>query len=211
MLIDQPLGEVLRSFQAPDPAPGGGAAAALAGALGASLLAMVAGMSRTRGGGEEDRRALDDARPRLLEAAERLAALVDRDTEAYRAVAAAYRLPKGTEAERAARRDAVARALRGAIEAPLDTMRACRAALVEAATIARHGNPAALSDVAVAVALLEAALLGARANVDINLEALRDPAAAEAARREAEALEAEAKEAAATARASHDSGRANAT
>ncbi|HXH06819.1 MAG TPA: cyclodeaminase/cyclohydrolase family protein [Vicinamibacterales bacterium] len=199
MLIDTPLRHVLQAFQSPEPAPGGGAASALAGALGASLLAMVAGMSRTRDG-DESRHALDAARPHLLEAADALAALVDRDTAAYRDVVAAYRLPKATEAERATRQAAIARAMRGAIEAPLDTMRACGRALDQAAIVARHGNPSARSDVAVAVGLLEAAVRGARANVDINLDTLTDPETDAAVRREADRVEAAAVEAAARAR-----------
>jgi formiminotetrahydrofolate cyclodeaminase len=188
-LIEHPLRDVLESFAAPRPTPGGGAAAALAGAVGASLFVMVAGMPRTRTGGEADRQALDQVLRELRLSRDHLADLVDRDTEAYDAVVAAHRLPKSTPDEQAARTAAVQAALRGATEVPLDVMRACQAVVHEGTTVSRHGNPAAASDVGVALELLAAALRGAAANVRANLESVRDVGFASGARDEAERLE----------------------
>ena len=188
-LIERPLRDVLESFAAPLPSPGGGAAAALAGAVGASLFVMVAGMPRTRTGSEADRQALDQVLRELRPSRDHLADLVDRDTEAYDAVVAAHRLPKGTPDEQAARTAAVQAALRGATEVPLDVMRACQAVVHEGTTVARHGNPAAASDVGVALELLVAALRGAAANVRANLDSVRDVGFASGARDEAERLE----------------------
>ena len=188
-LIERPLRDVLESFAAPRPTPGGGAAAALAGAVGASLFVMVAGMPRTRTGSEADRQALDQVLRELRPSRDHLADLVDRDTEAYDAVVAAHRLPKGTPDEQAARTAAVQAALRGATEVPLDVMRACQAVVHEGTTVARHGNPAAASDVGVALELLVAALRGAAANVRANLDSVRDVGFASGARDEAERLE----------------------
>lgn len=188
-LIERPLRDVLESFAAPRPTPGGGAAAALAGAVGASLFVMVAGMPRTRGGGEADRQALDQVLRELRPSRDHLADLVDRDSESYDAVVAAHRLPKGTPDEQAARAAAVQAALRGATEVPLDVMRACQAVVHEGTTVARHGNPAAASDVGVALELLVAALRGAAANVRANLDSVRDVGFASGARDEAERLE----------------------
>jgi methenyltetrahydrofolate cyclohydrolase len=188
-LVEHSLLEVLESFAAPRPTPGGGSASALAGAVGASLLVMVAGMPRTRTGEDADRQALDKVLRELRLSRDHLAGLVDHDTEAYDAVVAAHRLPKGTPEEQEKRRAAVQAALRGATEVPLDVMRACHAVVHEGVTVARHGNPAAASDVGVALELLGAALRGAAANVRVNLDSVHDVGFASGARDEADRLE----------------------
>ena len=187
MLTDKTVSQLLDAFAASDPTPGGGSAAALAGAIGSSLLLMVARMAKTKGSAEEDRRTLDAAAVQLAPLATELRALVDQDTAAYDEVVAAYRLPKGTDEEKGARRAAIQRAMRSVIEAPLAVMRACRAALAQAAVVERHGNPNAASDVTVATELLRAALNGARANVEINLPGVSDEAYVARVRREAAA------------------------
>ena len=174
MLVDKTISEILDAFASTDPTPGGGSASALAGAIGASLLLMVAHMAKTRTSAEADRGPLDRAAALLVPAAAELRALIDRDTAAYDAVVAAYRLPKGTDAEKAARKDAIQVAMRGAIEAPLGVMRACRTALAQLPLVEAHGNPNAASDVQTGRALLAAALAGARANVEINLPSITD-------------------------------------
>lgn len=193
MLIERTCRDLLEALSAPEPTPGGGSASALAGAVGAALLAMVAGLPKTRHGTDADRVALADARRRLLAARVELAALVDRDAEAYAQVVQAYRLPKATDADQTARRAAIERALRGAIDAPLAVMRACASCAREAEVVARHGSPAAASDVGVALELLGAALRGAQLNVEINLGSLKDAASVattrDAARAAAEALD----------------------
>ena len=174
MLVDKTVSQLLEAFASSDPTPGGGSASALAAAVGASLLLMVARMPKTRSSAEADRAALDRAASGLAPLAIVLRDLIDKDTAAYNQVVAAYRLPKGTDEEKAARKDAIQRAMRAAIEAPLAVMRACRAALAHAAAIEAHGNPNAASDVTVAKELLGAGLNGARANVDINLPGISD-------------------------------------
>ena len=87
---------------------------------------------------------------------------------------AAYRRPKVTDEEKAARTSAIQAALRQATVVPLETLRACAAAMPLAAQVAEAGNRSAASDAGVAVGLLEAAAAGAEANVRINLEGLKD-------------------------------------
>jgi formiminotetrahydrofolate cyclodeaminase len=176
MLTNRPVSDLLDAFASPDPTPGGGSAAALAGALGASLLAMVAGMAKTKTGSPEARDALDAARGRLMAARATLIGLVDRDSAAYDLVVAAYGRPKGTDAEKAARRDAIQRAMRVATEVPLETATVCSHALSEAAVVEGLGNPTAASDVGTGIALLGAGLRGALLNVDANIGSLTDPA-----------------------------------
>lgn len=187
MLIDRSCRDLLEAFSAPEPTPGGGSAAALAGAVGAALLAMVAGLPKTRRGTDEDRAALASVRPRLLAARDDLAALVDRDADAYAAVVAAYRLPKATEADQAARRRAIEQALTQAIDTPLAVLRAAAACAQDAEAVARHGSAAASSDVGVALELLQAALRGAELNVEINLQSVTDDAYAAAVREDVRA------------------------
>jgi formiminotetrahydrofolate cyclodeaminase len=188
-LATVPFSDLLDLLASNDPAPGGGSASAAAGAMGASLLLMVAGMPKTRTGAPEEAADLAEAAARLRPLRDRLLALVDRDTEAYSGVVAAFRLPKGTDAEKAARKGAVQEATKRATDVPLDTMRACRDALRHALIVARNGNPNAASDVGVALELLTAGLKGAALNVDINLGSLADRAYVDRARWEKEDFE----------------------
>jgi formiminotetrahydrofolate cyclodeaminase len=105
---------------------------------------------------------------------DRLLALADADTESYDQVTAAFRLPKATEAEKAARTEAVQRALQAATLVPLDTLRATVDALRPARIVEESGNPSAASDVGVALGLLAAAARGAALNVRVNLDGIND-------------------------------------
>ena len=174
MLTSLSLSRFLASLRSSDPTPGGGSAAALAGAAGASLLAMVAALPKARASNPDDLDRLKGAGDRSTALAERLESLIDRDSEAYELVMSAYRLPKGTEEEKRARSARIQDAARGAIEAPLEVMRACADAIVEAAAVASLGNANAASDVEVGLELLMAGLKGARANVEINLGSVKD-------------------------------------
>lgn len=182
------LADVMDAFSSTDPVPGGGSAAALAGAVGASLLLMVAGISKTKTGAPEETADLAEAAARLHPLRDQLLELVDRDSDAYTEVMAAYRLAKGTGAEQATRKEAIDRATRAATETPLDTMRACQQALRGAVVVAASGNRRATSDVGVGVELLLAGLRGARMNVDINVSTLEDGNYAARVTQEAEAL-----------------------
>jgi formiminotetrahydrofolate cyclodeaminase len=171
---DLTVSEFLNELSSSAPTPGGGTASAIAGAMGASLLLMVASLDKSKSGTEEERVLLDDAKRALVPLRTRLTELADADSEAFDQVMAAYRLPKGSEEEKAARASVIQRALWRATEVPLDTLRVCADALEYGPVIARCGNPTAASDVGVAVRLLEAAAGGAEANVRINLQGIRD-------------------------------------
>jgi formiminotetrahydrofolate cyclodeaminase len=175
-LIDRSVRDLLAAFSSPDPTPGGGSAAALASAIGASLLAMVAGLPKTRTGTDADRAALASAASALAGVRRELAEAIDADTAAYDQVVAAYKRPKGSAEEQAARKAAIERALRAATDVPLGAMRLSAAALERAKTVAAHGHRAAASDVGVAVALLRAGVRGARLNIEINVGGVSDAA-----------------------------------
>ena len=168
------LADLLDAFASNEPVPGGGSAAALAGALGASLLIMVAGLPKTRTGAPEEAADLAEASARLRPLRDALLELVDDDSRAYQAVVDATRLPKTTDAERDGRRAAVDRAMHGATRGPLETMRCCQQALRGAIIVATHGNRQAATDTGTAVELLAAALRGAGMNVDVNLKGISD-------------------------------------
>ena len=174
LMIAAWLAQLLDAFASNQPVPGGGSAAALAGAVGASLLIMVAGLPKTRHGTDEERSALTATAARLRPLRDELASLIDRDSEAYTSVINAYRLPRSTVAEQAARRDAIDEAMRAATEAPLATIRACERAMREAEVIVSSGAASASSDVAVGIELLKTAARGAGMNVDTNLAAVKD-------------------------------------
>jgi formiminotetrahydrofolate cyclodeaminase len=188
-LTDLSVTELLAAFQSSNPTPGGGSASALAGAVGASLLTMVAGLPKPRAETEEDRERLAEAGRLCGTLATALTALVDRDSEAYEAVVAAYRLPKGSDAEKTARSQAIQSGLRQATVTPLDVVRACAAAIEQAVVVARQSNPSASSDVRVAVALLRAGVVGARANVAINLGSVKDAEFVQRVRQEVDDLD----------------------
>ena len=173
-LISLTVSDILDAFASSAPTPGGGSASALSGAIGASLLAMVAAMPKSKTGDARERELLDGAASGLNGIRRRLAELIDEDTRAYDLVTAAYKSPKATDEEKAARKAAIQNALKAATDAPLQTMRACEAALNHARVVAENGNPNAASDVFVGIEMLRAGLRGAEKNVAINLDSLSD-------------------------------------
>ena len=173
---EMPVAQLLDALASPNPTPGGGTAAAIAGALGTSVLVMVAGLAKSKNNTDEEKAALAKARAVLVPLAARLTQLADADAQAFDRVMGAYRLPKSSDDEKAARTRAIQSALQGATVVPLDTLRACADALAHARVVAEYGNASAASDAGVAIGLLRAAAAGADANVQINLEGIKDEA-----------------------------------
>jgi formiminotetrahydrofolate cyclodeaminase len=171
-LLDLRAAELLDRFASSEPAPGGGSAAALAGALAGALVEMVSGLEKTRTGAAEERARLDAARGWAREAGPRLRLLVEEDAQAYEAVVAAYKMPKATDEEKAARKEAIGRAMAHATVVPQQTAEACLVLLKAAQEAAENGNPNALSDARTAGALAWAGLRGAAENVRINAGSL---------------------------------------
>jgi formiminotetrahydrofolate cyclodeaminase len=170
------VAQLLAALASPAPTPGGGTAAAIAGAMGTSLLVMVSGLAKSKNNLDDEKAELAAAKSALEPISSRLIELADADTQAFNEVMAAYRLPKATDEDKTARTRAIQAALRGATEVPLETLRACADALAHSRTVADHGNQSAASDVGVAIGLLRAAAEGAAANVRINLTGLKDEA-----------------------------------
>jgi formiminotetrahydrofolate cyclodeaminase len=171
---DMTVAQFLDALASPDPTPGGGTAAAIAGAMGTSLLVMVTGLARSNTNADAEKAALAGARQALQPLGAALVALADADAAAFDEVMGAYRRPKATDDEKATRSAAIQAALQGATTVPLQTLRACADAMVHVPIVAASGNRSAVSDVGVAIGLLEAAAAGAEANVRINLAGVRD-------------------------------------
>jgi len=171
---DLTLAAFVERLASADPVPGGGSASAVAGALGASLVAMVAALSegRPRYAAHAGTHARAGSEGRRL--VERLLDLADQDAVAYGSFAVAMKLPRETGEERAARSAAMRTAARTAAEVPLACVAACRELLAAADSLAGRSNANAASDLAVAANLGEAAARGAAENVLINLPAMGD-------------------------------------
>lgn len=175
-----PGSELLEALAAATPTPGGGSASAYSGAMAAALAAMVARLTI----GKKKYAQVEEQMQALLARAEQLRLelldYVSRDAAAFDAVMAAYRLPKDSPPEQAARLAAVEAATLQAARVPLEVAEKAVAVMALAAEAAASGNLNAISDGAVAVALGRAALTGAGYNVRINLPGLQDRQAAQA-------------------------------
>ncbi len=191
MYIEEKLGKYLDDLAAKKPAPGGGSAAALTGALGAALLGMVTNFTI----GKEQYRKSETDMKNVLAHAEKLRAdfsgLVDEDVAAYDKVAYAYQLPKNTEEEKKLRTMAVQHALQVALQVPMAVCRTCRETMRICPVLLELGNVNLVSDVGVAAELLTAAFRSAALNVEINLAGIKDAEFIAGVREELTPLEAE--------------------
>jgi len=179
------------SLAAATPTPGGGSAAALGGSLAAALVEMVCGLTLGKEAYRAHEPALQVMRDRAATLRRELLAMVDRDALAYDAVMAAIRMPKASDAEKAARKEALGRANMTATEIPLAAAECCAALMGLARDLVSRGNRNALSDIGTAAVLAEAGLRGALMNVRINLGGFPDPVKAAAIRDRARDLEIE--------------------
>ena len=162
------------------PAPGGGSVSALASSLGTSLARMVAHLSF----GKKKYEALpDDVKAKfvanfdeLLKIKNELNDLIDRDSEAYNTVMAAYKLPKETDEEKAARNTEIQKSLKYAIQTPYDIVVLSGKAISLLGEILANGNQNAITDIGVGTMLLMVGLEGGILNVKVNLTSIEDAA-----------------------------------
>ena len=168
-LTDRTVKEFLFALASDSPAPGGGSAAALAGAAGAALCAMAARLTLGREKHRDAWKEMEELRDEASALGERLCALVDEDAEAYAAVMAARRLPKATEAERAARGAALGVAVLHCARVPMETLSILKRLAGCAARAVERGNPSCLTDAGSAAQLIRAGAMAAAYNVRVNL------------------------------------------
>jgi formiminotetrahydrofolate cyclodeaminase len=156
------------------PAPGGGSVSACVGALGAALVSMVCNLTL----GKEKFAGVEAEIAELVKATEsaraRLEKLLQEDTTAYSGVIRAYKLPKDTDAEKAARKAAVQAGLIVAANVPLEICKVALEVCRLSKTAAELGNPGAVTDAGIGAILGEAAVVGGALNVKINLGSIED-------------------------------------
>ena len=177
-LVELDVLEFLDVVDSNSPAPGGGSVSALASSLGASLARMVAHLSF----GKKNYEALaDDVKAKfvanfdeLLKIKNELNDLIDRDSEAYNTVMAAYKLPKETDEEKAARSAEIQKSLKYAIQTPYDIVVLSGKAISLLGEILKNGNQNAITDIGVGTMLLMVGLEGGILNVKVNLSSIKD-------------------------------------
>ncbi|MCR4956395.1 MAG: cyclodeaminase/cyclohydrolase family protein [Lachnospiraceae bacterium] len=156
------------------PAPGGGSVAALAGALAAALSGMVANLTigKEKYADVEDEMKVMEASANQL--SKDLLDSIQKDTESFSAYMNALKLPKETEEEKAARREALQQGLKEAARVPLETAKLAYEVIDYAELAINKGNKNAVTDGKTAVMLARTAVLAAGYNVKINLESIKD-------------------------------------
>ncbi|MEK6286884.1 MAG: cyclodeaminase/cyclohydrolase family protein [Acidobacteriota bacterium] len=161
------------------PTPGGGSVAAYCGVLAASLGQMVCNLTIGKQKYAEAEPRLKEIRSSLESLSARLRELIAEDAASFEAVLRAYRLPKESDEQKADRAGQIQIALRGAVDVPFETAQRGFDVLALLGELAEIGNPNALSDVAVAAQLAQAAIKGASYNVGVNLDSIADREAAD--------------------------------
>jgi formiminotetrahydrofolate cyclodeaminase len=184
-LGELPVRELIGRLASRAPTPGGGSAAALAGAMGAALVEMVGELTTGRASFDGDEAAVREICSAATARRTELLEFAEQDASAYNAVIAARRLPRDTDAERADRAARMEEATREATRIPLQVAESAVDVLRLAGRITPLGNPHAVSDAGVAAQLASASVRGALLNVRINLSSLGadDPLRLEAATR----------------------------
>ena len=187
-LVNLSCSDFTEKLAGKDPVPGGGGASALAGALGVCLGSMVGALTVGKKKYADVEREMYD----LGSAAEmlriELLALVEEDAEVFLPLADAYRMPSGTEEEKALTDEAMEDALIGAIKVPLKIMHACCRAIDLLEVFAEKGSVMAVSDAGAGAALCKGALRAASFNVYINTKAMKDAEKAKAFEDEADEM-----------------------
>ena len=189
MLVDLTVKEFLNKVAGSDPVPGGGSIAALNGAVASALAAMVANLTIVKKNYEEHEELMNHIASLALREKDVFIADIDRDSEAYDAVFACFKMPKATDEEKAARSAAIQEATRHAALIPMEVARKALEVMPVIADIARLGNRNAITDACVAMMAARSAVLGALLNVRINLGVLKDKEFVQELQAEADRIE----------------------
>ena len=176
MLTELTVTEFLNKVAGNDPVPGGGSIAALDGALGAALGAMVAGLTIGKKKYEASEAVMLHARKLANDYQQEFITLIDKDSVAYNQVFACFKLPKDTEEEKAIRSAAIQESTKQAALIPMEVAGKALELMPVIADVARLGNRNAITDACVAMMSARTAVLGALLNVRINLSSITDVA-----------------------------------
>lgn len=191
-LIDLTARGLAEETASESPAPGGGSISAYMGALGAALGTMVANLTAHKAAYDDRWEYFSNVAEKGEDIMERLLHLVDEDTDAFNRIMDVFTMPKGTDAEKAARKAALEDATLYATQVPLRTMKTAFEAFDVLQDMAANGNPASVTDAGVGALAARAAVRGAFLNVKINAAGLKDRAKADKLMAEGAAIEAEA-------------------
>lgn len=191
-LLDTNCGAFLQALASKQPTPGGGAASALCGATAAALTAMLANLTAGKAGSEEREQQTAAIIAKADELRAELGALADDDAAVFGKFMAAYKLPKTTDEEKAARTAAIQTAAVAAAEVPMQIAEKAAQVLELAQQLIDFGNPNAISDGTVSALMARAAVRSALYNVKINLGLIKDEAYTAAARAKMQRFEADA-------------------
>lgn len=178
------------------PAPGGGSVAALAGALGAALAEMVTNLTIGKEKYADVEAEMKELSAKAAEIRNELIEGIQKDTESFNQYMAALKLPKGTEEEKAVRRETMQNGLKAAAKVPLEVAETAAKIFPIAEAVAKRGNTNAVTDALVATMMARTAVIGALFNVKINLGSIKDEVfvaelAAKVAELEKQAVESE--------------------
>jgi formiminotetrahydrofolate cyclodeaminase len=190
MLTELTIKEFINKVISNDPVPGGGSVSALNGALAGALAAMVANLTIGRKKYAEVNDIMVELSSRFEKLSSRLIEDVDRDSDAYNRVFAAFKMPKDTDEEKQVRSEAIQRETKYAAQVPMEVARAVYEVLPMIDTVAQKGNSNAVTDACVSMMCARTAILGALLNVRINLTSIKDEAFVNAMREEADTIEA---------------------
>jgi glutamate formiminotransferase/formiminotetrahydrofolate cyclodeaminase len=193
-LLRLSLREFANELSMDSPAPGGGSAAALCGALSAALSSMVANLTVGKKGYEEVEREMKDLAVRAQALKDELLQAVDEDARAFTRVTDAFKLPKATEEQVKEKEMALEKATKEATLVPLAVLEKSLRLLELARNVAQKGNKNSLSDAGVAGAIAWAAAQGAHDNAKINLLGIKDNAFKEEVKKKADSFVDEAAE-----------------
>lgn len=196
-LVDMTCTGFANETASESPAPGGGSISAYMGALGASLATMVANLSSHKPGWDDRWEEFSQVAEKGQKLKDELLDLVDEDTNAFNKIMEALQMPKKTDADKAARMEALELASQYATQVPFKTMNVAFKAFEVVEAMVKNGNPASVSDAGVGALCCRSAVMGAYLNVKINAAGLKDRAfadniVAEGAKIEAEAIAKEA-------------------
>ena len=175
-LTEMTIKDFTEKLSSDAPAPGGGSAAALSGALGAALVSMVCNLTVGKPKYAEHEPWVKQALAGATDLKNKLLDAVQKDTDAFNGVMAAFGTPKGTDREKALRSGAIQVAYKSAIASPEATAEYCLAVMRLAQSLVGKSNVNAASDLSVGAVQAHAGLKGAIANVEINLPSVKDAA-----------------------------------
>lgn len=176
LLRNKTLTEFVYETASESPAPGGGSVSALCGALGAALGTMVANLSAHKRGWDDRWEEFSNWAAKGMEYAGELLEMVDKDTEAFNAIMEAFGLPKESEEEKKARKEAIARAMRVAIDIPMKVAELSLSSMEVMKAMALEGNPNSVTDAGVGALCARTAVIGACMNARVNAKGYSDKA-----------------------------------